>query len=134
MSRSQKARSFELRAALSLSKLYRACRRDGDAHAALGSALDGFAPTPEFPEIEEALALLAATGSLRAFMTQPPPFLRTVNLEDRGVPPEGRAEISPCSLERPLSALGLNCGSRMIVVETFGRAGPSSSRIRIDTS
>ncbi len=57
----QKARSFELRAALSLSKLYRACRRDADAHAALGSALDGFAPTPEFPEIEEALALLAAT-------------------------------------------------------------------------
>jgi len=26
------------------------------------------------------------------------------------------------------------CGGRMIVVETFGRAGPSSSRIRIDTS
>src|SRR5271170_2146270 len=57
----QKARSFELRAALSLSKLYRACRRDADAHAVLGSALDGFVPTPEFPEIEEALALLAAT-------------------------------------------------------------------------
>jgi predicted ATPase len=61
VARQQKARSFELRAALSLSKLYRACRRDADAHAALGSALDGFAPTPEFPEIEEALALLAAT-------------------------------------------------------------------------
>src|SRR5271169_3230669 len=26
------------------------------------------------------------------------------------------------------------CGRRMIVVETFGRAGPSPSRIRIDTS
>ena len=26
------------------------------------------------------------------------------------------------------------CGGRMIVVETFGRAGPSPSRIRIDTS
>jgi hypothetical protein len=26
------------------------------------------------------------------------------------------------------------CGGRMIVVETFGRAGPSSNRIRIDTS
>jgi predicted ATPase len=61
VARQQKARSFELRAALSLAKLYRACRRDADAHAALGSALDGFAPTPEFPEIEEALALLAAT-------------------------------------------------------------------------
>jgi hypothetical protein len=26
------------------------------------------------------------------------------------------------------------CGGRMIVAETFGRAGPSSNRIRIDTS
>jgi predicted ATPase len=56
----QKARSFELRAALSLSKFYRATGRDTDAHAVLGPALEVFAPTPEFPEIVEALALLAA--------------------------------------------------------------------------
>jgi predicted ATPase len=56
----QKARSFELRAALSLSKFYRATGRDADAHAVLGPALEGFAPTPEFPEIAEALALMAA--------------------------------------------------------------------------
>jgi hypothetical protein len=31
----QKARSFELRAALSLAKLYRAANRDADAHAVL---------------------------------------------------------------------------------------------------
>jgi len=55
----QKTRSFELRAALSLAKLYRATGREADAHAALGPALEGFAPTPEFPEIEEAQALSA---------------------------------------------------------------------------
>jgi predicted ATPase len=54
----QKARSFELRAALSLAKLYRSTGRDADAYAVLGPALQGFAPTPEFPEIAEALALV----------------------------------------------------------------------------
>jgi predicted ATPase len=55
----QRARSFELRAALALAKLYRATGRDADAHAVLGPALEDFAPTREFPEIEEAKALLA---------------------------------------------------------------------------
>jgi len=36
---SQKARSFELRFALSLAKLYRAANRDADAHAPLVPAL-----------------------------------------------------------------------------------------------
>jgi predicted ATPase len=56
----QKARSFELRAALSLAKLYQSNGRSADAHAVLASALKGFSPTPEFPEIEQAQALLAA--------------------------------------------------------------------------
>ena len=56
----QKARSFELRAALSLAKLYQSTDRAADAHAVLAPALEGFSPTPEFPEIEEAQALLAA--------------------------------------------------------------------------
>jgi predicted ATPase len=56
----QKAKSFELRAALALAKLYQSTNRPADAHAALAPALEGFSPTPEFPEIEEALALLAA--------------------------------------------------------------------------
>ena len=55
----QKARSFELRAALSLAKLYHATGRPADAHAVLGPALEGFSPTPEFPEIEEALEIMA---------------------------------------------------------------------------
>jgi predicted ATPase len=56
----QKARSFELRAALSLAKLYHSTDRPADAHAVLAPALKGFSPTPEFPEIEQAQTLLAA--------------------------------------------------------------------------
>ena len=56
----QKARSFELRAALALAKLYQSTGRAADAHAVLAPSLVGFSPTPEFPEIEEAQALRAA--------------------------------------------------------------------------
>ena len=59
----QGARSFELRAALSLAKLYQSTGRPAEAHAVLAPALEGFAPTPEMPEIAEAQALLAASGS-----------------------------------------------------------------------
>jgi len=56
----QKARSFELRAALDLARLYNSTSRAADAHALLASALKGFSPTPEFPEIAEAQALFSA--------------------------------------------------------------------------
>jgi class 3 adenylate cyclase/predicted ATPase len=56
----QKARSFELRAALDLARLYNSTSRAADAHALLSSALKGFSPTPEFPEIAEAKTLLSA--------------------------------------------------------------------------
>jgi predicted ATPase len=59
----QKARSLELRAALSLAKLYQSTDRPADAHAVLAPALDGFSPTPEFPEVAEAQALLATLPS-----------------------------------------------------------------------
>ena len=48
-----------MRAALALAKLYGVIGRDADAHSVLGPALEGFAPTPNFPEIGEALELVA---------------------------------------------------------------------------
>ena len=63
IAQSQKARSFELRAALSLAKLYRAANRD--AHAVLAPTVEGFPPTRQFPELTEAQTLLAALGSDR---------------------------------------------------------------------
>ena len=59
IAQAQKARSFELRAALSLAKLYHSTDRPAEAHAVLAPALKGFSPTPEFPEIAEAQTLLA---------------------------------------------------------------------------
>jgi class 3 adenylate cyclase/predicted ATPase len=56
----QKVRSFELRAALDLARLYSSTGRSAAAHALLASALQGFSPTPEFPEIAEAQTLLSA--------------------------------------------------------------------------
>lgn len=57
----QKGRSFELRAALGLAKLYQATNRNARARAVLAPALEGFSPTPEFPEIEQAQVLSLAT-------------------------------------------------------------------------
>jgi predicted ATPase len=58
VAKQQGARSFELRAALSLAKLYQSTGRPVEAHAVLAPALEGFAPTPEMPEIAEARALM----------------------------------------------------------------------------
>jgi predicted ATPase len=60
IAQSQQARSLELRAALSLAKLYRAANRDADAHAVLAPAIEGFPPTQQFPELTEAKSLYAA--------------------------------------------------------------------------
>src|SRR5262249_34544574 len=60
IAQSQRARGFELRAALSLAKLYRAANRAADAHAVLAPAVEGFPPNREFTELTEAQALLAA--------------------------------------------------------------------------
>jgi class 3 adenylate cyclase/predicted ATPase len=55
----QGARSFALRAAHALAKLYQSTARRADAHAVLAPALKGFPPTPEMPEIARAQALLS---------------------------------------------------------------------------
>jgi predicted ATPase len=62
IAQSQQAQSFELRAALSLAKLYRTVSRDADAHAVLAPAVEGFPPTQQFPELTEAQTLLAAVS------------------------------------------------------------------------
>ena len=59
VAKQQATRSFELRAALSLAKLYQSTGQPAEAHAVLAPALEGFAPTPEMREITEAQALLA---------------------------------------------------------------------------
>jgi class 3 adenylate cyclase/predicted ATPase len=59
VSKQQSTRSFELRAALSLARLYQSTGRPVAGHAVLAPALEGFAPTPEMPEIAEAEALLS---------------------------------------------------------------------------
>ena len=60
VARQQRARSFVLRAALSLAKLHQSVNRPADARAVLAPALKGFSPTDEMPEIAEAQALLVA--------------------------------------------------------------------------
>ena len=60
VAREQGARSFGLLAALKLAKLYQSTARPVEAHDILAPALEGFAPTPEMPEIAEGQALLAA--------------------------------------------------------------------------
>jgi hypothetical protein len=44
---------------LAFGSLLSSCGRAADAHAVLAPALEGFSPTPEFPEISEAQRLLA---------------------------------------------------------------------------
>jgi predicted ATPase len=63
IARRQQTRAFELRAVLSLAKLYQSSGRAANAHAVLGPALKDFSPTPEFPEIAEAQTLLTALQS-----------------------------------------------------------------------
>jgi predicted ATPase len=60
VAKQQGTRSFQLRAALSLAKLYQSTARLAEAYAVLTPALKGFAPTEEMPEIAEAQALLVA--------------------------------------------------------------------------
>jgi class 3 adenylate cyclase/tetratricopeptide (TPR) repeat protein len=59
VAKQQGARSFELRGALALARLYRSIARPADAHAVLSPALDGFAPTRVFAEIAEAQEMVA---------------------------------------------------------------------------
>jgi hypothetical protein len=59
VARRQRARSLGLQAALALAKLLRSTDQAAEARPVLAPALEGFSPTPEMPEIEEAQALLS---------------------------------------------------------------------------
>jgi hypothetical protein len=65
VAKQQGTRSFELRAALSLAKLYTATDLPACAHAVLAPVLEGFSLTSKFPEIEEALEVFAAVKPSR---------------------------------------------------------------------
>jgi len=60
IAKEQGARSPILLASLALAKLYQSTGRLVDAQVVLASALEGFSPTPEMPEIAEAQTLLVA--------------------------------------------------------------------------
>jgi hypothetical protein len=60
IAREQGARAFELRSALSLAKLYHSTGCPLKAQDLLASVIEGFLPTPEFPEVAEARTLLGA--------------------------------------------------------------------------
>jgi predicted ATPase len=84
----QGTHAFELRAALSLAKLYQSTARAADAHAVLAPALEGFSPTPEMPEIAEAQALhaaLAETDAVKADAAQRERRLRLQNSYGRAL-------------------------------------------------
>jgi len=81
IAQSQKARSFELRAALSLAKLYRTANRDADAHAVLVPAVEGFPPTEQFPELAEAQTLFAALSQSDAVKSVAALHQRRVHLQ-----------------------------------------------------
>ena len=73
VAKQQGTRSFELRAALALAKLYRVTGRDAEAHAVLWPAIEGFAPTTEMPEVAEAQETIAAIESGPRLCGQPSP-------------------------------------------------------------
>ncbi|TMJ80897.1 MAG: hypothetical protein E6G76_26080 [Alphaproteobacteria bacterium] len=66
IARGQQTRTFELRAALSLAKLYNTTGRNQAASELLVPALLGFNPGPACPEVEQAQRLLTPDGPLAA--------------------------------------------------------------------
>jgi predicted ATPase len=81
IAQAQKARSFELQAALALAKLYQSIGRPAEAHAVLAPALEGFSPTPEMPEIAEAQTLLSALAETEEVKAVEAQRLRRLHLQ-----------------------------------------------------
>jgi predicted ATPase len=66
IARSQQTRTFELRAALALAKLYQVTGRGEVARELLGPSVSGFIEGPELPEIAKANRLLASLEPARS--------------------------------------------------------------------
>jgi predicted ATPase len=66
IARNQQARTFELRAALALAKLYQVTGRGQAARELLGPSVSGFIEGPELPEIAKANRLLASLEPARS--------------------------------------------------------------------
>ena len=88
----QKARSFGLRAALSLAKLYQSTARPVDAHDVLAPALEGFSPTPELPQIAEAKALFEALAGDQTNESRSGAAARKAEIADQLRPGDGLVE------------------------------------------
>jgi predicted ATPase len=65
IARRQATRSFELRAALLLAKLWQSTGHLADAHAVLAPALGGFSPAAEMPEVAEAQVIMESVMYVR---------------------------------------------------------------------
>jgi len=81
VAKQQGTRSFELRAALSLAKLYTATGRPAGAHAVLAPALEGFSLTTHMPEIAEAQSLLMALSQSNEVKVEAAPRRRLTQLQ-----------------------------------------------------
>jgi predicted ATPase len=130
VAQAQKARSFELQAALSLAKLYQSTARPADAYSVLEPALEGFSPTPEMPEIAEAQALLAAlakTESVREALEKRRPAPRYISTTP--APFSGRRGGAPRRRERRWSA-PMTSPRQRLAIPTIGASHTAGSRLR----
>ena len=100
-----------MRAALALAKLYQSTGRPADAHAVLAPALEGFAPTPEMPEIAEAQALLAALAETDEVKAETP----------------RRQRLTQLHAAQGVALFAARGGGALETTEAFARAGESAS-------
>ena len=108
----QGTRSFELRASVSLAKLYQSTGRPVDARAVFAPALERFTPTPEMPEIAEAQALLvalAATDEVKANARQ-------------------RRRLAQLHAAQGVALFAARGGGALETTEAFAKARKSASR------